>query len=155
MAKLTEDVTRIFETQTDSNAVSVAAGEKIFKGAVVGCAATGYGRSFQVGDTLMGIALDSADNTNGADGDIKVDVKGAGKIVLEFESVTQEKIGSSVYVTDDNTFSLEESGGTYFGAIIRLEDDKNAVVSFDFLNVAKVTTIPEVPEETTGEDVQP
>lgn len=155
MAKLTEDVTRIFETQTDSNAVYVAAGEKIFKGAVVGCSATGYGRSFQVGDTLMGIALDSADNTNGADGDIKVDVKVSGKIVLEFESIAQEKIGSSVYVTDDNTFSLEESGGTYFGTIIRLEDDKNAVVSFDFLNIAKATTISEEPEETTGEDVQP
>lgn len=140
MAKLTEDTVRVFETQYDNNTVPVAAGAKIFLGAIVGCASTGYGHEFTAGDIVVGFAQDSVDNTNGSDGDVKVNVKAVGKIVLELDGITQASIGSGVYITEDNSFSLtEENAAGYLGKIIRLEDETHAVVAFDYLHLPELT----------------
>ncbi len=151
MAKLTEDVVRVFENQPETNTVLVAAGEKIFKGSIVGCTTTGFARPYQAGDTLMGIALEQADNTNGVDGENTIDVKGCGKVSLEIDGISQDSIGSAVYVSDDNTFSLDESGGAYLGKVIRIEEPGVAIVAFDCLYMPELTTTASQTQESHTE----
>lgn len=157
MAKITKNVVRNFETQADTNTVAVAAGVHIFRGMLLGLSG-GFARPYQAGDRIAGFAKDEVDNTSGADGDKKVDVKARGKVCLEISGLSQESIGSDVVATDDDTFALG-SDGDYFGKVLRLEDATQAVVAFDFIfnketasaetTTQEPTTDPETPTGNT------
>ena len=145
MAKITSNKVRDFETQADTNSVSLAAGVHIFQGMLIGLN-DGYARPFQAGDKIVGFAKDEVDNTQGQNGDAKVNVKARGKVCLEISSLEQTSIGSDVVATDDDTFALG-SDGDYFGKVLRLEDATHAIVAFDFLYNKEATT-EEEPTET-------
>ena len=147
MAKITANKVRDFETQADTNSVAIAAGVHIFQGMLVGLN-NGYARPFQAGDKIVGFAKDEVNNTNGQNGDAKVDVKARGKVCLEISSLAQTSIGSDVVATDDDTFALG-SDGDYFGKVLRLEDAAHAVVAFDFLYNKEITAEDATETETT------
>jgi len=133
MAKLTNDTLRTYETQDDSNALPVAAGTKIFGGALVGCTDTGYARPLQAGDKAVGFAKDGVDNTAGADGDTSVELKTRGKVCLDMPGISIADVGKNVYASDDDTFTLTATSNSLVGKLVRVAEPEKGVVAFDFL----------------------
>lgn len=140
MTALNTDTLRTYETQDDTNAVPVAAKEKIYGGALVGRTTEGYARALQAGDAAVGFAKDAADNTDGEDGDITVEVKARGKVSLFVSGLTVADVGKPVYASDDNTFTLTASGNSPVGTVVRFEKTDYAIVAFDFLFGAGAAT---------------
>lgn len=139
MTTLNADVLRTFETQEDSNALPVASKAKIFGGALVGRTEDGYGRTLQAGDIAAGFAIDAVDNTDGEDGDATVEVKARGKVSLFVSGLSVSDVGKSVYASDDNTFTLTETGNSLVGKIVRFEKADYGIVAFDFLFAPETT----------------
>ncbi len=150
MAKLTQNITRNFEMQADTNTVAVAAGVHIYQGMLLGLN-NGYARPYQSGDKIADFAKDEADNTNGQNGDVKVDVKARGKVCLEIANLAQTSIGSDVVATDDDTFA-NGVDGEYFGKILRLEDSPQAIVAFDFIYTKETAETTETTNQSDTSD---
>ena len=114
MAALTADFDAP-EVEGRFRSIPVAAGVKIFKGAIVVMAA-GYAEPgvTALGLIVLGRAEQDADNTGGAAGAISVRVRrgtfawnsGAGA-----DAITEANIGQQAYVIDDNTVGLTNGGG--------------------------------------------
>lgn len=130
---LTTDTNRIYETPQDTNSLPVLENTRIFEGALVGRTANGYARPLQAGDNAVGFAKELTDNTTGANGDKNVDVKAAGKISLFISGISLSDVGSKVYASDDNTFTLTDTGNSYVGKLVRFERSDYGIVAFDFL----------------------
>lgn len=103
----------------------VVAGAHIYRGAKLGWDATELAaRPFVDGDALVGIALEEADATNEAtDGALYVWAVGRGtsleKTIGGSPAASDDSIGSTVYITADDTISVTDSGtDTVFGSII-------------------------------------
>lgn len=95
----------------------VKATHKIFGGALVLADSTGHARKGATATGLRGIgrAAALADNTSGADGDIKVDVdRGIFRWANSAggDEITQADIGSTCYVVDDQTVAKTDGTGT-------------------------------------------
>jgi predicted RecA/RadA family phage recombinase len=83
------------------------AGVKVYKGGLVGVDATGYAKPAAGADKrVIGIAFESGDNTNGADGAVVVRIWKVGVFELNSAGLTAANVGDKVYVTDDNTVKL-------------------------------------------------
>jgi hypothetical protein len=68
--------------------------------------------------TFIGFAAAKADNSSGAASAIDVGVYPEGEVYLSVAGVTStDDLGSTVYATDDNTFTLTASGATSIGKI--------------------------------------
>lgn len=95
----------------------VAADTKIFMGALVCLSAAGYATPGAVATTLVadGVAAADADNTDGAAGDIRVEVK---KGIFPFansaagDAITIAEIGDTAYIVDDQTVAKTDGGAT-------------------------------------------
>ena len=93
----------------------VAAGVKIYAGALVALSATGYATPGAVATTLVaaGRAEQQVDNTGGADGDVTVKIT---KGVFRFDNsaaadeITIAEIGDDCYIVDDQT--VAKTSGT-------------------------------------------
>lgn len=82
---------------------------QLFKGGIVCVDSTGYAvpGSDTAGQTFVGVAIEDADNTAGADGDIAIRVMARGVFSLApGGSVTQADIGKPLYVVDDQTVAV-------------------------------------------------
>jgi len=116
MAVLTTD--RNTPTRENRSYVrDVAATKKIFAGALVCLSATGYATPGAVATTLKadGRALAQADNTSGADGDIKVTVeKGTFRFANSAagDLIAKADIGATAYIVDDQTVAKTNGGAT-------------------------------------------
>ena len=97
--------------------VPVAAGVKIFNGALVVVDATGYGRPGRVSttDKALGRATETVDNTAGAAGDLAVTVETG---VFAYgnsaaaDLVARKDIGANAYIVDDQTVALTDGTAT-------------------------------------------
>ncbi|MAU46234.1 MAG: hypothetical protein GOVbin2371_36 [Prokaryotic dsDNA virus sp.] len=82
----------------------VAAATQIFAGAMVALDASGNALpAAPTGTVMRGVALDEADNTDGAAGDVLVPIERGPFLVANDGSLDRTDIGSDVYVVDDNT----------------------------------------------------
>ena len=116
MAALTEDRSTQ-ERQGRNFSRPVAADTKIFLGALVCLSATGYATPGATATTLVadGVAMSSADNTDGAAGDVRVDVR---KGCFPFknsaagDAITIADIGSECYIVDDQTVAKTDGTST-------------------------------------------
>lgn len=103
----------------------VLADTKIFKGAMVGVTAAGYARNFVTGDFFAGHALETADNTDGSSGDIRVETT-LGiyiAVVPVFDSTTIAHIGDSVSSSSNNHADMTRDDGDYVGCISAVDDN--------------------------------
>ena len=142
---------KIFETPNDTNAIGVAENVKIAEGALVGRNSDGFGRTIQSGDAPVGFAIDEVDNTVGENGVKSVDVRAVGKVVLEIQGVNETSVGSKIYATANDEFTLSETD-ICIGALVRCDKENSGVVAFNFLNAEQVIAEEsEQPEETQGE----
>jgi len=110
--------------------VPVAAGAKIYAGALTVANATGYAApgSAALNRTYLGRAEESADNTGGADGDITVPVRRG--IAFHFKNagadlVTQAEQGKDCYIFDDETVAKTDGTGSrsVAGKVLAVDSD--------------------------------
>ncbi|WP_067734484.1 hypothetical protein [Novosphingobium naphthalenivorans] len=95
----------------------VAATKIIHEGALVCLSATGFATPGATATTLTadGIALQSVDNSAGADGDLTVEVK---RGTFQFansaaaDAITAAEIGDTAYIVDDQTVAKTDGTGT-------------------------------------------
>lgn len=112
--------------------VPVAAGAKIYAGALVAASATGYAQPGGVAATLtyLGRAEQYADNTGGAAGAITVQVRRKRAFYWQnsgTDPVTQASLGKTAYIVDDQTVSATNGGNTQSAAGIVVGLDANGV----------------------------
>lgn len=122
MATLTADKVRTYgaTSEVHRNKPPVIATDIIYEGAAVGRASAANAvRPLADGDTFFGFAINQADNSAGAEGDVRVLVHGEGVIKLDVTGVSGwDDAGKAVYATDDDTFSITDSGSdTQIGVI--------------------------------------
>lgn len=113
--------------------VPVAAGAKIFAGALVVANATGFATKGSTATTLtyLGRAEEYVDNTGGADGAVQIRVRRDQAFLWKNSStdaVTQASLGKPAYIVDDETVSKTDAGGnTQSAAGIVIGIDANGV----------------------------
>lgn len=139
MTTLASNKPRAFETG-DFNDLPVIATDIIYEGAAVGeSSATGIFRPLVAGDNFAGFAVKKADNSAGAASAINVKVQQKGRIELEVTGVTAvTDEGSTVYASDDNTFTLSSSSNSAIGKIIRWISGTKCIVAFEAVSVRSI-----------------
>lgn len=92
----------------------VAAGAKIFAGALVVLDANGYAApgSVAVGLKAAGRAEEQVDNSAGADGDENVKVRRGVFRFANDGSIDRSHIGGQAYIVDDQTVAATDGAGT-------------------------------------------
>lgn len=133
MATLAADNPRVFESGHDNglNALPVVASDIIYDGAAVGMS-SGNARPLTAGDDFAGFCVKQADNSSGSAGDINVDLYQTGVVKLAVTGVTAKTdVGSDVYASDDNTFTLTASGNSSIGTIVRYISSTTVMVKFE------------------------
>lgn len=106
MAALT-DTKEVNEKAARRIQYPVAAGEVIYRGAMVMINAAGYLKPAQaeVDAVFAGMAMETVDNSNGVDGALEGDVLTDGLHQLAGSGFSQADVKSSVYASDDQTVS--------------------------------------------------
>jgi hypothetical protein len=105
MAALTKDRATPYREGVEVE-YPVAGAVKIFAGSLVCSNADGYatpGADIS-GLRLAGVAMEQADNSDGADGAVKVRVRRRGVFEFDAGSITQAMVGDPMYAVDDHTF---------------------------------------------------
>lgn len=100
---------------------AVVASDIIYEGAVVGeSSSTGTARPLSDGDAFLGFAERKVDNLSGSAGDKNATVRQQGIVTLDVTGVASDAdLGAAVYCTDDDTFSLTDSGAdTQIGKVV-------------------------------------
>jgi hypothetical protein len=102
----------------------VAASTKLFGGSFVVINASGYAAKMTAAASLKfaGIALETADNSAGANGAIKVKVARKRGMVIECVSsgLAAANLGDTVYADDDNVVTLTATSRTAVGKIVEV-----------------------------------
>lgn len=130
MTTLAKNSPRAFE-EGIFNELPVVVTDIIYEGAAVGMS-SGYARPLVAGDNFAGFAVRKADNSAGAAGAINVKVRQRGRIVVAVTGVTGvTDVGSTVYASDDDTFTLSSTNNSAIGKIIRRVSGTTCVVEFE------------------------
>ena len=121
MANLTAD--RVVDERLSKRfGYPVKAGVYFRRGSLV--AVTSAGVAVKPGDAgaaaVVGLSNTALDNTNGADGDLRVEPK-RGIFALVVPSATAANIGAAVYCTDDNTLTLTASTNLKVGTLVGID----------------------------------
>ena len=117
----------------------VAAGVKIYRGAMLGRMTTGYLRPFATGDFFAGHALEDCDNSAGSAGDLLCRYRRGVyyATVPVFSSATIAHVGDPVWAVTDNhaDLTLSDPGTTktttdLVGYVHNIDDAGNVVIKF-------------------------
>ena len=146
MATLAVDNPRTWELHGGEfdNDLPIIANDIVYEGAAVGENGSGYFRPLVAADPFAGFALMQCDNQTypaggGAAGAKNIHVRQQGSVplpVVGVTAVTDE--GSTVYASDDNTFTLTATSNTAIGVIIRVPTPVTgtiAIVRFQALSL--------------------
>src|SRR5690606_23059944 len=86
----------------------------------------------EAGDPFLGFAESKADNANGAAGAKTVRVRTRGRVVLPIAALAiTANDRPAVYASDDDTFTLTDTGNSPIGYVSRWVATGIAVVEFD------------------------
>ena len=132
MTTLAKDTPRAYELGTqDLNDVPIITDDIVYEGAACGFSSSRI-RPLVAADVFAGFAKEQCDNDGGAAGAKDVKMIARGKVVLSVTGVTAiTDVGSTVYATDDDTFTLTSSGATAIGKILRWISGTSVVVAFE------------------------
>ncbi len=108
----------------------VAAGEHIYKGALVGVErASGYVRNLVAGDSFAGVAYESVDNSGGNDADRAVRVYTQGDFILAIANGAQALAGQAVYAVDNESLTANpEAGASQAGILMAVVGMNTGIV---------------------------
>lgn len=121
MATLAADKKRQFLLQGAKFAdLPVIAADIVYEGAAVGESSTnGTGRPLVAADGFMGFAVRRCDNSAGSANDRKIRVMTSGYVanlpVTGLDNIND--LGSTVYASDDDTFTLASTGNSAIGKV--------------------------------------
>ena len=112
------------------NAQPVKANAQIWRGSAVGMTA-GYARALVAADTFAGFS--EQDVLGGtADGAITVPVIAIGRVQLAITGlVSTTAIGTSIYASDDGTFTTTSTSNSLIGVLWRYVTGTTGIVAFD------------------------
>ena len=130
MATLTADEPRDYQT-SDIESYPVVATDIIYEGAAVGENGSGYARPLAAADPFLGFAIRQVDNSSGAAGDARVEVRTKGRIKVPITVAITDNDRVAVYASDDNTFTKTSAGNSKIGWVSRWISNSEAVVEFD------------------------
>lgn len=133
MTTLAKNTPRAYEVghEDDYNDLPAVATDIIYEGAAVGDS-SGYARPLVAADAFGGFATRQADNSSGSAGAINVRVRQVGVVTLAVTGVTGvTDEGSTVYASDDDTFTLTASGNSSIGKIVRWVSGTTCQVYFE------------------------
>lgn len=112
------------------------AADIIYEGAAVGENGAGYFRPLVAADPFAGFADRTCDNSAGAAGAALVRVRFRGRTILSVVGVTAvTDEGSTVYASDDDTFTLTATGNTPIGKVTRYISGTTVEVYFESASV--------------------
>jgi len=122
----------------DRRSFPVAAATTIYQGVLAFITVAGYLASVTAtaANRFAGVAIEYADNSAGANGDLKTEVYIDGVFELTGSGFSQASVGLPVYATDNYTITTSPSaGGVYIGqcveyisaTVIRVEIDPDGV----------------------------
>ena len=120
MANLTKDrITAELASGGKTFRDPVAAATSLFMGSMVGLDAAGNAvKAAPAVATMRGVAVAGADNTGGAAGDVSVEIK-RGVFQFAQTGLDRTKIGTAVFVVDDNTVGA--TGTLIAGKLLDIE----------------------------------
>ena len=103
-------------TNNQTNALPISTSTTIWGGAAVGIdPTTRLGDRMRPGYLFVGFAKSSVNHIPGQQRDNFVTVIDSGEVVLAVSGAVQADVGKDVYATDDDTFVLTSSGGSFVG----------------------------------------
>lgn len=118
-------------SETDNDVPAIAS-DIIYEGSAVGENGSGYFRPLVAGDPFAGFCLVNCDNSSGAAGGKNIHVRAKGVAVLSVTGVTAvTDEGSTVYASDDDTFTLTAGSNSAIGKIIRYISGTKVEVAFE------------------------
>lgn len=121
---LTKDTPRQYVGECQANYYPVAGSQNIYQGAALGKSTLGVVSEFTDGDVFAGFATDAI--TTGADpkgAQILVNVKGGIRLTVAASGASA--VDAVVYATDDNTFSVTDSGSDTAIGVLRRQHAAN------------------------------
>ena len=142
MATLSADKSRVYSTDINEfGELPVIASDIIYEGAATGeSSSAGTFRPLQGGDNFGGFAVEKADNSSGAASAINVRVRRRGYVWLA--TITGASgiadAESTVYATDDDTFTLTASGASAIGKIVTYNSSDGFFVYFEADSVRSI-----------------
>ncbi len=112
------------------NALPVKGATIIYAGAFVGDDGSGFARPLEAGDVFLGIAVNGADNSGGADGVISVELYNE----LRIEHVVAGaagpgNLGGAVYATSDDGLATAGNALSVVGKVHRHVSGSTCIVS--------------------------
>lgn len=146
---LSADYIRHYE-EGPINSLQVAASSIIYRGSAIGLS-SGYARALNAGDKFAGFAEQGCDNSagggnsdlnsmivgTGSAGSVSVAVLDKGEVYVDtLSNLTVANIGNPVFMSDDTTFTLTETGNSFVGWITRVDSATTCMVEFDAQNGA-------------------
>jgi len=108
------------ELSAKTTRLSVAASTTIERGAAVSVQADGYVAELTAGEKFAGFALETVDNSSGADGDLKVTVQYCGAYELTVASVAITDLGVAIYASAKDTFTTVSTSNSAIGKLVGL-----------------------------------
>jgi poly-gamma-glutamate capsule biosynthesis protein CapA/YwtB (metallophosphatase superfamily) len=103
----------------------------LYQGSAAGLA-SGYARPLVAADDFVGFVHEKCDNAAGAAAAKNVKIKSRGYVTLAVTGVTAvTDVGSTVYASDDDTFTLASTGNSSIGKIVRYISSTTVVVYFE------------------------
>ncbi|MEM6505447.1 MAG: cytoplasmic protein [Planctomycetota bacterium] len=134
MATLTQDTARTYESVPDPgfDHFPSRASDITYAGAAVTVDSSGDAGPLVTTDTFAGFAVAKCDNSAGSAGDKDVRVRSKGGIKLPVTGVSDKtNYGSTVYASDDDTFTLTASGALAIGKVGRYITGSTVIVNFE------------------------
>lgn len=138
MATLAANADRIFEAGAleagDWNDRPMIAADIIYAGAAVGDNGVGLARPLVAADPFLGFAERKVDNSGGAASAESVRLRTKGRVQLEVVgAASADDQDSTVYASDDDTFTLTAGANTSIGKVARWVSGTTCVVAFEAL----------------------
>jgi predicted RecA/RadA family phage recombinase len=134
MAALTKDRATPYREGVELD-FPVAANTKIYSGSLVCGNSGGYAvpGADSPGFKFLGVAMEQADNSGGADGAKAIRLRRSGVFEFDASTINQAMLGSSMYVKDDHTID-DAAGCTYdirVGILVKLVSESRGWVDIN------------------------
>lgn len=130
MATLAADKVRKYRNLGTTVQIPAVASDIIYRGAAVG-SSSGNARPLVAADVFMGFTDANTDNSTGSAGDKNVEVITEGEVYLSVAGVTAASdYGSTVYASDDDTFTKTSTSNTAVGKITQWDTGTFCWVKF-------------------------
>lgn len=132
MATLAANKPRVYETSpVDEFGELPAAVDILFEGSAA-TSVSGYVEPLATTEEFFGFVDRKCDNSGGSAGDKNVRLRTRGYIVVDVTGVTAvTDVGDTVYMTDDDTFTLTPGSDKQIGTIVRWISGTKCVVYFE------------------------